>query len=201
MDENGYFFRDPRQLLGQLSIDDAACELRAQIDRALQAGIDVTHLDSHMFSSIYPALLPVYIEIALEYELPCLVWKPEGPVFHFTQDHADQIRAIVSRYEMRNLVSIDHAFAIHYDDPENPLPEIKRGIDALKPGLTHYLIHPAKDTPELREMCAYWRHRVADYEAFRDPEVLRYMKASGVRIVGYRALREALRRNLAEREN
>jgi len=199
IDQDGYFFRDPRQLFENISVTAVARELRAQIDRALQAGIDVTHLDSHMFSVIYPALLPVYIEIAQEYELPCLAWKPQGPIFHFTADDAAEIRAIVCKHEGPRLLAFDHAFAIHYDDPENPIPEIKRGIDALKPGLTHYLIHPAKDTPELREMCAHWRHRVADYHAFRDPEVLEYMKASGVRVVGYRALREALRGNLAKR--
>jgi len=201
MDEDGYFFREPQQLLQGVSIAAAVVEMRAQIERALQKGIDVTHVDSHMFSAIYPALLPRYIELAFEYELPCVTWKPAKPEFHFTQEEVTEISAIVSAYEERNLAPVDYAFAIHYEDPANALAEIKRGIDSLKPGVTHYLIHPAKDTPELREMCAHWRHRVADYEAFRNPEILQYLKDSGVHLVGYRALREAQRRNLAAHEN
>lgn len=193
LDADGYFFREPQQFLRQFSAPAAVGELRAQIERALQAGIDLTHVDSHMFSAIYPKLLPHYLDIALEYQLPCLAWKPDSPAFHFVQDQVEEIGAIVSAYEDHNLIPIDHAFAIHYDDPENALAEIKRGIDSLPPGVTHYLIHPAKDTPEVREMCAHWRHRVADYEAFRNPEVLRYMEDAGVHLVGYRALRDALR--------
>lgn len=201
IDDDGCFFREPQEFLRRASAGAAVAEMRAQIDLAIRSGIDVTHLDSHMFASIYPELLPAYIEMALDHELPCLAWKPEGPSFHFTQEDADEISAIVSAYENRNLTAIDHTFAIHYDNPENALAEIKRGIDSLKPGLTHYLIHPAKDTPELRAMCAHWRHRVADYEAFCNPEILQYIKESGVHLVGYRALREAQRRNLAAYES
>src|SRR5215467_57263 len=65
MDDDGYFFREPQQFLHRVSIAATVREMRAQIDRALQAGIDVTHLDSHMFATIYPSLLPSYIETAL----------------------------------------------------------------------------------------------------------------------------------------
>jgi len=193
LDDDGYFFRDPKQFLGRASRQSCIREMRTQIDRALHAGIDVTHLDSHMFSAIYPALLPSYIELASEYQLPCLAWKPRGAIFHFTEAEAAEIRSIVSAYEDRNLIA-DHVLAIHYEDPENAVEEIKRGIDSLQPGVTHYLIHPAKDTPELRQMCAHWRHRVADYDAFRNPEILQYIRDAGVHLIHYRALREAMRR-------
>ena len=44
--------------------------MRAQIDRALEAGIDATHLDTHMGAALVPELLDVTIRLAREYRLP-----------------------------------------------------------------------------------------------------------------------------------
>jgi hypothetical protein len=56
------------------------------------------------------------------------------------------------------------------------------------------LIHPAIDTPELRQMTPAWRERVADFEFFRCEVARDYLWHARVRVLGYRALRDALRR-------
>ena len=48
-------------------------ELRAQVDRALAAGIDVTHLDAHMGSTLAPELCDVYLRLGRDYQLPVLM--------------------------------------------------------------------------------------------------------------------------------
>jgi predicted glycoside hydrolase/deacetylase ChbG (UPF0249 family) len=196
LDEDGYFFRDPRDLLLRGRPREIAAEMRAQLDRALAAGIDVTHIDSHMFSALFPALLAAYIELALEYNLPCLTWMLNGHPFSFTSQDVIRIQEIVRRYQENGLIPIDHVLAIHYTDPENPIPEVKLAIDALQPGVTHYLIHPSQDSPELRDISVHWRHRVADYEVFRDPRIGEYINSAGVRVVSYRDFRNAMRKEM-----
>ena len=71
--------------------------------------------------------------------------------------------------------------------------QVKSILDALPPGLTHFLIHPAKDSPELRRIVPGWRARVADYEAFTDPGLRAYVRRSGIHVIGYRAIRDAMR--------
>ena len=51
----------------------AEIEMRAQIDRALKAGIDATHLDTHMGAALVPELLDVTIRLAREYRLSLLL--------------------------------------------------------------------------------------------------------------------------------
>ena len=68
----------------------------------------------------------------------------------------------------------------------------KKTFDSLPPGLTHFIIHPAQDTPELRAITPNWQGRVADYRTFTDEELCDYVKNSGVRVIGYRALRELI---------
>jgi predicted glycoside hydrolase/deacetylase ChbG (UPF0249 family) len=50
-------------------------EIRAQIDRALNAGIHLTHLDSHMGTLFTPKCFPVYVKVAREYRLPFLAMR------------------------------------------------------------------------------------------------------------------------------
>ena len=50
---------------------EAWTEARAQIRKALAAGVDVTHLDSHMGVLQYrPDYLEMYLRLAVEFDLP-----------------------------------------------------------------------------------------------------------------------------------
>jgi len=68
----------------------------------------------------------------------------------------------------------------------------RQALDALPPGVTHFVIHPAQDTPELRAIAKDWPSRVADYQAFTSRELRAYVENSGVQVIGYRALRELM---------
>ena len=48
LDEQGVFPRTVADVLLRAKSDEVETELRAQIERALESGIDVTHLDAHM---------------------------------------------------------------------------------------------------------------------------------------------------------
>src|SRR5690242_7699170 len=47
-------WRDVANALAHASVEEARAELRAQIETALAAGIDVTHLDTHMGAVMQP---------------------------------------------------------------------------------------------------------------------------------------------------
>jgi YdjC-like protein len=51
IDESGYFWRRLPMLGAHVVPQAAEAEMRAQIERALAAGIDITHLDTHMGAS------------------------------------------------------------------------------------------------------------------------------------------------------
>src|SRR5690349_11756869 len=70
LDDEGYFYR--RQPPVQANGDPEAVyiELKTQIDRAIAAGIDPTHIDSHMGTLAHEKFIPIYARLALEYKLP-----------------------------------------------------------------------------------------------------------------------------------
>ena len=74
VDAFGYFWSD---LTGARTAEpeEVYIELKAQIDTAIAAGIDVTHLDSHMGTIWQPEFIDVYLQLGQEYHLPIVVTR------------------------------------------------------------------------------------------------------------------------------
>jgi len=79
------------------------------------------------------------------------------------------------------------------DEHEDRVAVAKRVFDSLPTGLTHFILHPAYDTPELRAIAPDWRGRVADYRAFMSHELRDYIEEIGIHVIGYRDLRDLVR--------
>jgi hypothetical protein len=58
--------------------------------------------------------------------------------------------------------------------------------------VTHFIIHPSKDTPELRQITSSWDCRVADYETFTSEATREFVRNEGIQVIGYRALTELM---------
>src|SRR4051812_29133177 len=69
IDPDGYFWRDLAALRRHLVPEAAEAELRAQVERALAAGLRPTHLDAHMAAAMLPELLDCHLALAREYRL------------------------------------------------------------------------------------------------------------------------------------
>jgi hypothetical protein len=79
------------------------------------------------------------------------------------------------------------------DQPEDRAGQVKEVLEALQPGITYLIIHPAQDSPELRAITPDWPSRVADYEAFSSEVVRELFQASGTTVLGWRVLRDLMR--------
>ena len=79
------------------------------------------------------------------------------------------------------------------EEPGDRIAAARAALAALPPGLTHFIIHPAADSPELRAITTSWQSRVADYRAFTSDELARWVKDSGIQVIGYRPLRDLMR--------
>ena len=71
VDPQGYLWPDVPAVYKNATPEQAYIEARAQIKKALAAGVDVTHLDSHMGALQYnDAYFQVYRRLAKEFDLP-----------------------------------------------------------------------------------------------------------------------------------
>jgi chitin disaccharide deacetylase len=87
---------------------------------------------------------------------------------------------------------LDGLTALQLIDPEDRFEQAKQALSALKPGLTHFIIHPAKDTPELRQIMPTWACRVADYETFMSEATQEFIRDEGIQVIGYQALKDLM---------
>ena len=79
LDPAEYLWPETGPAAQHIKPEEAEREIRAQIERAVSAGIHPTHLDSHMgvlFST--PDLFAVYVRVAHEYNLPFLAVRLPG---------------------------------------------------------------------------------------------------------------------------
>ena len=187
IDAEGFFPRSAAQL-GNASVEAVRTELQAQIERAFAAGLAPTHLDAHMHVATLPRFLPAYVELGIVHGLPAL-FPPDRIATAPAQ--REQLRRVLGGV----FVEFDTLMQMPLTgNPDDARLRAEAMFDALRPGLNGVLIHPARDTPELRAIASDWRHRVQDYEVFRSPSLLQYARERGILFIGYRPLREALRR-------
>ena len=159
-------------------------ECRAQIERAIAWGIDVTHLAPHLSSiTLRPEFFDVYIELAVEFALPIRL-----------PSTVDESRA---GFPFRRLAADEGVlFPDHFDHDWSPGSR-DRAIAAfhgLRPGVTEIHVQPAVDTPEVRALgaaAAGWVDDLALVTA--DGEFAAAVRDSGAVLIGYRDLREAMR--------
>lgn len=190
VDEMGYFHPDVPPLYLSAKIEDVGHEVRAQIDKAMKAGLNVTHIDSHMGAMQYaPGYHKLYIEIAKEYNLPCRIAGRElMEQFGAGQliDYADELGVL-------------HCEELITDGPDKTGEDIteqywKEQMASIKPGkVTEILIHCGQMTPEMEATTGTALRRTQDTEFFAHPDTLKWIKEQGIELISYLELRELQR--------
>lgn len=196
LDADGYFHSRTPPVHAQADGAAVERELRAQVERARAAGLDLTHVDSHMLTLFHPRLLPYYFNVARENNLPAFMlrgdvaqWRARG----YGAADAQALAQLTQVAEAQGMPLFDHFYFMSLDAHEARLEEAKQALAACPPGLTYFIIHPVTDTPELRAMAPDWRSRVADEALFLSDAWRTAIAESGVSVSGYRALRDAMR--------
>jgi len=195
VDEEGYFhpLTEPAQEHG----DPAAVELEltAQVERALKAGIVPTHLDTHMGAVAHSKFMGIYLQLGMKFHLPPLIPRLDEAGFRaigMEAEFAKIAAGLIQQLEGSGLPLLDMLGGMNLDSDKNRLERTKQAFSGLQPGITHFIIHPSKDTPELRAITPDWRCRVADYKNFMNEDLRRHVQKAGVHVIGYRALKELM---------
>jgi hypothetical protein len=197
LDADGGFFRRPADTQLRASAAAVQTELRAQVARALAAGIDVSHVDTHMGAVAHHKFAAGYVETAIANRLPLMLmrydeagWRARG----LDRETAAQSAALVRQLEADGMPLIDAIAGMPLDTPDDRLVRAKALFDGLPAGITHLILHPAADTPELRAITPDdWPSRVGDYVTFMSVELRSHVRRTGVQIIGYRPLRDLVR--------
>ncbi|QXC61450.1 polysaccharide deacetylase family protein [Aquihabitans sp. G128] len=188
LDGDGGFPRTLEDLWDHADLDESRRELRAQIERAILWGFDISHLDSHMGAlQLRPEFFDIYLDLALEFALPIRL------------SGGDTERAV--GFPFRALAAEEGVlFPDHfaYANGVGSRRVIERVVHDLRPGVTELYLHPALDTPEQRAYDDHWANRVDDHHLLCfDRELPEMLRRAGVELIGFRPLRDLQRASRA----
>ncbi|MFZ1488913.1 MAG: ChbG/HpnK family deacetylase [Ilumatobacteraceae bacterium] len=160
-------------------------ECRAQIERAIVWGIDITHLTPHLTAiTLRPEFFDVYLELAVEFRVPMRL--------------PSTISAEQAGFPFRQLAADEGVVVPDHFDRDWRAGSRKRVYDAvarLEPGVTEIHVQPAIDTAEVRALTDAAEGWIDDLDLVVGDEHLRGLLADrDAKLVGYRELREAMRR-------
>ena len=180
---DGGFPRTMQDVWEHADLDEVRRECRAQIERAILWGFDVSHLNTHMATlQLRPEFFDICLELAVEFALPLrMLGSRDAPHLGFPARELAAEAGVVFTDEV-----------IPAQTGRGPtLAEVVAGLD---PGVTEVQLRPAVDSGELRALAADWELRVDDLRAARDdPSVRAAADAGGVALIGFRALRDLAR--------
>jgi predicted glycoside hydrolase/deacetylase ChbG (UPF0249 family) len=188
LDGDGGFPRTVDDLWDHADTDEVRRECRAQIERAIYWGFDVTHLSCHLGAlESRPEFFDVLLDLAVDFRLP--VRLPEA---------AEESRL---GFPFRSLAAeagvLSPDYLIRAPAGRNTAAALDQLLSSLRPGVTEVVLRPAVDSAEIRAVIPDWAARVADHDLSMASDSLRVLSArAGVHLIGYRQLRELQRRSV-----
>ena len=183
---DGGFPRTVEDVWDHADLDEVRRECRAQIERAILWGFDVSHLDAHMGTlQLRPEFFDVYLELALDFGLPLRMTSPN--VDRYVGFPARAVAADAGAVFPDHLRTVPGGVGTR--------PVLEKDLKTLRPGVTEFYLHPAVDSAELQSLATDdWAARVDDYDIIcKEDWVRRSLDQAGATLIGYRALRELAR--------
>jgi len=195
-DEAGYFHDDPDNTSKLASAEDVDKEVNAQIEKALKAGINVTHEDSHMGAIMNPKFIQSYVQAASSRVLPNMLPRLSAKGIEMMgvgEEERIAYAPVMDMLENMGVPMVDGILGMPLEHADDHISVAKKLLDEVPIGITHFILHPSIDTPELRAIAPDWQARVANYNAFMSDELKKFIESSDLKLIGYRAIRDAMR--------
>ncbi|MGH0038368.1 MAG: polysaccharide deacetylase family protein [Myxococcota bacterium] len=194
---DGGLWRTVEEVAVHAKPDEVAVELRAQVEKALDAGIDVTHIDAHMGTAFLPPFLPIYAELAREFRLAAFVVRPHRAQLGDGAQAAGmtEILKTVDRMEADGIPSLDgfDADSLAFAEGEGAAHNAGR-LDGLRPGVSYLICHPARQGPELSAISADAHARDFERQYYGGDAGRAALDSRDIKTLGMRALRDFVRR-------
>ncbi|MBP2645545.1 MAG: YdjC family protein [Firmicutes bacterium] len=188
-----------RWLRRQINLDEVYTELYAQVKKAAESGLALTHVDSHQHLHVLPGIIDLVLKLAGEFAIPA-IRIPSEP-FLFTGGYPFSVGRVIGRSGLstfallarrkarrKGLKAPDHFFGMlaggHME--EKYLLAI---LDKLPDGVSEIMMHPGGDDAALRAAYTHWDLSwQAELKAVQSSTVRRRLVERGITLVSYKEL-------------
>src|SRR5690554_369694 len=194
IDPEGKMWRRVHEVVMNATPEEVETEIRAQIDRMLEMGLNPTHIDTHM-GTLYgsPDFLKVFLKVAEEYKIPANaidLSNPKVADFYGAQGYpiTDEVIGMLADYSLPRLDNFGSVpKGETYEEVKN---NFYRLVSALDPGITEIIFHPSVETENVKTITGSWQQRAWEAQMFADPEVIRFFEENDIILTTWREVME-----------
>lgn len=202
--DNGVFCHDygkliVRDLEGKISLSEVYAEWDAQIQKIMNTGLPVTHMDGHQHMHMWPHFYPIARDLAKKYHISCMRVPDEDVLFGMKDGHiirwaAKNGLSLLSRMHRPDLKknhirTNDHFFGMLYGGHLSP-ERFAKFILQTKPGITEIMCHPSADTLAMEDTF-HWGYHGEDELAGLLADINRELiEKKQISLISYRDVRE-----------
>lgn len=179
-----------RLLLGQVRKEELERELLAQISRVRDAGVEVSHLDSHQHVHLHPALLPIVIRLASHFGVGAIRAAARVVPLRGVRPALLAVfaRAGARKARRAGLRSPDTIVGVA-DTGSLDEARLLRTVSRLPPGTSELICHPGMGSEALATAYPDWGFRwEEETRALTSGRVREALAREGVNLISYREL-------------
>lgn len=199
-----------RYLAGKIAIKEVEQEFRAQLQKARDAGLLISHLDSHQHLHVLPAILEVVIRIANENHIPAIRYPDEtcGDLSHLFSRQFKRLmlqlglsltcRLSKARFVRANVLGSDNFLGMRDAGRWNKR-NLSARIAALPGGLTEICCHPRNEAVAAEPAYNWGYNSQDEFDALTSPELYELLQREKIRVTNFSEHFQAARSFSSER--
>lgn len=178
-----------RLLLGQVDAKEIEHELSAQVQRARDAGLRPSHLDSHQHVHLHPALLPVVLRVAQHFGIKGV--RAAARVVPLSGLRPALLSLFAQRASRRvrraGLETPDACLGLA-ETGRLSEPRLLKLLQRLQPGTNELICHPGHGDGTIAKAYSWGFGWDAEAEALTSQAVREALARERIRLVSYRDL-------------
>lgn len=183
-----------RDLKGKISADDVYREWDAQIQKVLDTGLPVTHLDGHQHMHMWPHFFPVARALAEKYHIRCMRVPDEdlfwgwrlGGLFRIAARNGLALIARSHRSALRKakIRTNDHFYGMICGGHLREAAMLQI-LSSLQRGVNEIMCHPSADAEAMEAVFHWGYHGDWELASLLSEDVRDFVEEKGVQLISY----------------
>lgn len=169
-------------VLGRIPSEFVEAELRAQLRKCLDAGLKLTHIDSHQHVHALPSIMRIVLRVAAEHGIQRVRLPLASPSFSSPAKSALCLLARYDRLRFPGRFVCDRMAGL-FESGLLTEAVLLRIVDSLGEGTTELVCHPGKQDAPCREYYAHWNyHWEVELAALTSTQVQERLRANSIEL-------------------
>lgn len=195
LDPDGYLWQHGDDLIARAKGKAIHKEMEAQAKAAMEQGMVPTHFDSHQFVVLQGYIMD-YIEVCLAHHLPPIFIRRDKAGFEaiggIDPGFISMAVLMVKTFELFKIPLLDNMYMMPLENPDTRLEDTQAILKQITPGITLFICHCTKPSPELPAITTDSLGRFADYRTWMNEDMRKFLKAEGIHTIGWGALKNIM---------